>query len=102
MNDITELRKHLFETLQQLRDKENPLDIERAKAVSDIAQTIINSAKVEVDFMKQTGATSSSGFIPHDRTPSITENPAAPQLTQTGIKNVTHIPGATVTQHRMR
>lgn len=40
------------------------MEIERAKAISDVAQTIINSAKVEVDYMKQVGSKSASGFIP--------------------------------------
>ncbi len=61
-NDITALRAHLFDTLSSLKDKENPMDIERAKAVSDVAQVIINSAKVEVEHMKIAGG-SGSGFI---------------------------------------
>ena len=57
MNDIDDLRKHLFETLEALKDKKAPMEIDRAKAISDIAQTIINSAKVEVDYAKATGGT---------------------------------------------
>lgn len=60
---INDLRAHLFATLERLRDEENPMAIERAKAVSDVAQTIINSAKVEVDHQRITGQ-SGSGFIP--------------------------------------
>lgn len=62
-NKLTDLRNHLFETLEGLKDKDHPMEIARAKAVADVAQTIINSAKVEVEFMKQTGATGSD-FIP--------------------------------------
>lgn len=62
-NKISDLRNHLFETLEALKDKDSPMDLERARTISDVAQTIINSAKVEVDFMKQTGAIG-SGFIP--------------------------------------
>jgi len=62
MNDITELREHLFATLKGIRDKDNPLDLDRAKAVAEIAQTIINSAKVEVEFLKEVGG-KGSGFI---------------------------------------
>ena len=54
MNDINELRKHLFETLAALKDKDNPMDIDRAKAVSEVSQTII-SAKLEVEYAKTTG-----------------------------------------------
>lgn len=60
---INDLRTHLFATLDSLRSKENPMDIDRAKAVSDVAQTIINSAKVEVEHLKVTGQTGGSGFM---------------------------------------
>lgn len=65
-NRIEDLRNHLFETLEALKDKEAPMDLERARAVSDVAQTIINSAKVEVEFLKATGSRLGSGFIPDD------------------------------------
>ena len=56
MQNIDELRRHLFETLAALKDKDKPMEIERAKAVSEVAQTIINSAKVEVEYAKATGS----------------------------------------------
>lgn len=59
-NDINALRLHLFNTLAALQDKANPMAIERAKAISDVAQVIINSAKVEVDFAKVTGSDTST------------------------------------------
>ncbi|RLJ20012.1 hypothetical protein DJ031_06800 [bacterium endosymbiont of Escarpia laminata] len=63
-NKIEDLRNHLFATLEALQDKEDPMDIDRAKAVADVAQTLIESAKVEVKFMEITGSTNGSGFIP--------------------------------------
>ncbi len=66
-NKIEDLRNHLFETLEALKDKDNPMDIERAKAVAGVAQTIIDSAKVEVEFLKVTGAVNGTGFIPDDK-----------------------------------
>lgn len=54
-DDINGLRAELFATLRALRDPENPMDISRAKAVSDVAQTVINSVKVEVDFINAVG-----------------------------------------------
>lgn len=75
-NKIEDLRNHLFETLEALKDKEKPMEIDRAKAIADVAQTIINSAKVEVDFLKMHGQGKGSGFIP---TPEKQiEGPAAP------------------------
>jgi hypothetical protein len=62
VNSIETLREHLFATLSDLRDKEKPLDIDRAKAISDIAQVIVNSAKVEVEHIKVTGS-QGSGFL---------------------------------------
>jgi hypothetical protein len=76
-NKIEDLRNHLFETLEALKDKEKPMEIDRAKAISEVAQTIINSAKVEVDFLKVHGAQNAgSGFIPTEKQ---IEGPAAAQ-----------------------
>lgn len=60
MPTLDDLREQLFETLKDLRSKDKPLDVDRAKAVSEIAQTFINSAKAEVDYIKATGAADSS------------------------------------------
>ncbi|MFW6284151.1 MAG: hypothetical protein ACOC1H_02040 [Desulfosalsimonas sp.] len=65
-NKIEDLRNHLFATIEALQDEEKPMDLDRAKTISEVAQTIINSAKVEVDFLKNTGAISGSGFIPYE------------------------------------
>lgn len=65
-NNITTLRDVLFNTLTALNDKDNPMDIDRAKAVSEVAQVIINSAKVEVEHAKHTGSRSSTNFIPQE------------------------------------
>lgn len=62
-NKIEDLRDHLFATLEALQDKEEPMDLDRAKAISDVAQTVINSAKVEVDFLRVTGEIKDSGFL---------------------------------------
>ena len=60
-NKINDLRDHLFETLERLKDGD--IDIETARAITDVSQVIINSAKIEVDFIKATGSTKDSGFI---------------------------------------
>ena len=65
-NKIDDLRDHLFATLEALRDDDKPMEIERARAVADVARTIIESAKVEVDMLKVTGGTRSTGFIPEE------------------------------------
>jgi len=54
-NKMSDLRDHLFETLEALKDKDAPMDLDRAKAIRDVAQTLVNSAKVEVDYIKAAG-----------------------------------------------
>jgi hypothetical protein len=60
---MSDLRNHLFETLESLKDEEKPMDIERAKAISNVAQKLIDTAKVEVAFLKVTGADGSPEFF---------------------------------------
>ena len=55
-NKLTDLRDHLFETIEALKDKEDPMDIDRARTVALVADKLIQSAKVEVDFINATGA----------------------------------------------
>ncbi len=63
-NKIEHLRDHLFEVIEMLKDGD--MEIEKAKAITDVAQTIINSAKVEVDFIKTVHG-NGSDFIPMDK-----------------------------------
>jgi hypothetical protein len=67
-NSLEDLRDHLFETLEALRDEEKPMEIDRARAVSEVASQIIESAKVEVKFLEVTGeAASSQLFMPRSK-----------------------------------
>lgn len=60
---IKDLRKHLFETIEKI--KEGKMPIADARVITNTAQTIVNSAKVEVDFIKAMGGIGEgSGFIP--------------------------------------
>lgn len=61
-NDSTELRAILFDTLRGL--KNNTTKIEDAQAIREMAQVIINGAKVEVDYAKVVGGAVASGFLP--------------------------------------
>lgn len=95
-NTITGLRDIMFKTLRGIQD--GTLDVDKAKAINDTAQTIINSAKVEVEFLKATGSPASTGFIGGDnKMKEITNTP-------TGTKVVEKDPetGITSTVHRMR
>jgi hypothetical protein len=59
-NKINDLRDHLFAALERLDNdeltaEELQKEIEKAEAISGLGSVIINSAKIEVDFMKATG-----------------------------------------------
>jgi hypothetical protein len=73
-NTMNDLRNHLFETLEALKDEDKPMDIDRAKAVAQVAQQLIESAKVEVKFMEVTGAAPGNDFFeqPAPRRPALT------------------------------
>ena len=60
-NKISDLRDHLFETLEALKDTEKPMELDRAKAICEVSQTIINAAKVEVDLVKAVGGDAPRG-----------------------------------------
>ena len=95
MSDYNELNDVLFATLRDLKDRETP-DLERARAISEIAQTIINAAKVNVDYIKTAGKGRSDFF----RTPETIENAAQPTIT--GVKHITAVRGGSVTTHKLR
>lgn len=62
-NKIEDLRNHLFETIEMIKD--GKIESKDAKAITNAAQAIINSAKVEVDFIKAMGGIGEgTGFIP--------------------------------------
>jgi len=62
-NKIGDLRNHLFETIEALKDAEQPMDIARAKAIADVAQVVINSGKLELQAMEMCGQQLRSEFI---------------------------------------
>ena len=64
MKTINDLREHLFATLDALRDKHSPMDVDRARAVSEVAKQMIDSAKVEVDFIRATSGFASAFIAP--------------------------------------
>lgn len=63
-NKIEDLRNHLFAALEGLSDEDTPLSIERATAIALVAQTVINSAKAETEFLRVTMQKPMTDFIP--------------------------------------
>lgn len=41
-------------TLRALRDPDKPMALDRAKVIGEVATVLVNSAKVEVDYLKVT------------------------------------------------
>lgn len=71
-NDINGLRSELFATIRALRDKDNPMDVNRAKAVAEVAGRVIESVKAETDYVRAFGgrtAIPASGFIGQEKKP---------------------------------
>lgn len=64
-NKLTDLRDHLFAALEGLADEEKPMDIERARAIAEVSQVVINSAKLELEVVKvYEGRVRGSDFVP--------------------------------------
>jgi hypothetical protein len=67
-NKINDLRDHLFSALERLDNDELTMEelnkeIEKAQAVAQIGSVIIQSAKIEVDYLKATGMIESSSEL---------------------------------------
>ena len=59
-NKLSDLRDHMFAALERLDDEELTNEqikneIEKSKSIAMIGSVIINSAKVEIDYLKATG-----------------------------------------------
>ncbi|MAM87544.1 MAG: hypothetical protein CME36_09595 [unclassified Hahellaceae] len=61
MKTITDLRESLFDVMEKLKSGE--ITVDQAKAISGVAQTIVNSAKVENEYLRATEQNQGSGFI---------------------------------------
>lgn len=51
---IDEVRAALMGTLNDLRDKTNPMEVDRARAIAQVATVLVDSARVENDYLKIT------------------------------------------------
>lgn len=61
--NMTDVRNALFDELKQLRG-EKP-NLERAKAVREVCKVLVDTARVEVDYILAMGGDAAgSGFIP--------------------------------------
>lgn len=90
---INELREHLMETLAGLRDRYNPMEPDRARAVAQVASVLVDTAKVEVEFLKATHGDRSDFLGKQEE-----DLPALPNNSNTPTA---HNPFPTVVRHRL-
>jgi hypothetical protein len=62
--NLDDLRGVLFDTLEALRDKEHPMDLDRARAICEVSDRLIDTAKVECKYVDLVGAAGPSQFLP--------------------------------------
>lgn len=75
---ITQVREQLLATLADLRNKETPMDVDRARAVAQVASVLVDTAKVEVDYIKATGGERSDFIEPASQAlPALSSEPSA-------------------------
>jgi hypothetical protein len=95
---ISQLRQHLLDTLADLRNREAPMEPDRARAVAQVASVLVDTAKVEVDYIKATGQ-DRAGFL---------EEPPTPGFEGVGSDHTReHLPApgngiSSITRHRLK
>lgn len=90
---ITQMREHLMQTLASLRDRENPMEPDRARAVAQVASVLVDTAKVEIDYIKATGA---------DRSDFLEAPPTTPALPSANDVPAAHNPFPVSKVHRLQ
>jgi hypothetical protein len=61
-NKMEDLRDHLFETIEMLKDPDSGMDVKKAKAIAEIGKVLVDSARTEIQFNNTIGGRG-SGFI---------------------------------------
>ena len=51
---MDDLRQYLLSTLQDLRNRETPMEPDRARAIAQVASVAVETVRVEVDFARAT------------------------------------------------
>lgn len=69
--EIQSLRDTLFETIDAV--KGGKMEVDKAKTIAEIAKVIIDSARVENDYIKSINGTAGSGFIGGTKTKQLTK-----------------------------
>lgn len=74
-NKLSDLRNYLFETIEALKDKEEPMPVDRARAISEAAGKLIDAGKMELQYLKQMGDREASKFFDTPALPLPEERP---------------------------
>ena len=96
---IDQVRKALMATLDELRNPESTPDLDKARAIAQVAGVLIESAKVEVEYLKVTSQ-QNCAFLGE---PELIAE-ATPKASHNGVSKTAHgskIVVNGVTQHRM-
>ncbi|MCS4292689.1 hypothetical protein M2375_000895 [Comamonas sp. BIGb0152] len=72
------LRQMLFKQLEALTDPDKDIDLKRAEIANNTAQAIINSAKVEVDYVKAIDGAITLPYVEGQN--GVTERPYRPAV----------------------
>ena len=89
---ITQVRQSLLDTLADLRNRDNPMDVDRARAVAQVASVLVDTAKAEIDYIKVTGA---------DRSDFLEPAPAVAQIPKSSGPSANN-PFPVSASHRLR
>ena len=92
MKTMDDLRSVIFDTIDDVR--KSKIDATTAKAISELAQNVINSAKAEADYARATGQAVRSGLI--------STEPAAPPLPPPAAEAPLAVPGNVTRTHTDR
>ena len=75
---IDSVRRALMDTLADLRNRDNPMDLERAKTVAAVASVVVDTVKVENDYLKISGHNESKFLTDHGGTVALPKASAVP------------------------
>lgn len=69
--NIEQVRTALLDTLADLRNRERPMDLDRARAVAQVASVLVDTARVENEYLKITDQTQSTFLDKPDDTETL-------------------------------
>lgn len=97
--NVSDLRAVLFDAIESV--KNGSLELDKARAINDLSKTVIDTARAEAEYADVTGSLVTSDFITQAAPPALPSGTHR-EASGSGTKTITQLPGATVTQHKMR